>query len=55
MRDLMREIVNRLYTFHISVDDPEFRERADRWARFADRWDEPVEALAFFQRLPERD
>ena len=30
MRDLMREIVNRLYTFHVSIDDPDFRERVDR-------------------------
>ena len=51
MRDLMREIVNRLYSFHISIDDPEFRERVDRWARIADRWDEPDEDIAFFQRV----
>ena len=31
MRALMKEIVNRLYTFHISIDDPEFRKRIDRW------------------------
>lgn len=55
MRALMKEIVNRLYTFQISIDDPDFRDRVDRWARFADRWDEPVEEIAFFQRLPERD
>ena len=27
MRALMREIVNRLYTFHVSCDDPEFLDR----------------------------
>lgn len=55
MRDLMREIVNRLYSFHISIDDPEFRERVDRWARIADRWGEPDEDIAFFRTLAEED
>lgn len=55
MRDLMREIVNRLYSFHISVDDPEFRERVDRWARISNHWDEPNEDIAFFQRLAAED
>ena len=55
MRTLMKEIVNRLYTFNISIDDPEFRNRVDRWARIADRWDEPDEDIAFFQRLAAED
>ncbi|MDQ1850660.1 hypothetical protein Q9299_20350 [Gemmobacter fulvus] len=41
MRDLMREIVNRLYTFHVNCDDPEFLHRADRWMTVAGKWDEP--------------
>lgn len=41
MRDLMREIVNRLYTFHVSCDDPEFLRKADRWMTVAGKWDEP--------------
>lgn len=55
MRALMKEIVNRLYTFNISIDDHEFRDRVDRWARIADRWDEPDEDIAFFQRLAAED
>ncbi|WP_374589196.1 hypothetical protein [Novosphingobium sp.] len=55
MRTLMKEIVNRLYTFNISIDDQEFRNRVDRWARIADRWDEPDEDIAFFQRLAAED
>ena len=55
MRTLMKEIVNRLYTFNISIDDQEFRDRVDRWARIADRWDEPDEDIAFFQRLAAED
>ena len=55
MRDLMREIVNRLFSFHISINDPEFMERVDRWAKVSDRWDEPDEDIAFFRRLGEED
>jgi hypothetical protein len=53
MRALMKEIVSRLYTFNLSIDDPEFRDRVDRWARLADRWDEPDEDIAFFRTLAE--
>ena len=55
MRALMREIVNRLYTFNVSIDNLEYRNRVDRWARIADRWDEPDEDIAFFQRLAAED
>lgn len=55
MRALMTEIVNRLYTFNISVDDQEFRDRVDRWARIADRWDDPGEDIAFLRTLAEED
>ena len=41
MRDLMRQIVNRLYTFHMSCDDPEFMALIDRWMTVAGKWDEP--------------
>ena len=41
MRALMREIVNRLYTFHVSCDDPEFLAQADKWMAVAGKWDEP--------------
>ena len=30
MRALMREIVDRLYTFHLRIDDPAFRAEIDR-------------------------
>ena len=41
MRALMKEIVNRLYTFHMRIDDPEFQARIDRWATVAGKWDDP--------------
>jgi hypothetical protein len=55
MRDLMKEIVNRLYTFNVSIDDPVFRQSVDRWARIADRWDEPDDDLEFFRKLAEEE
>jgi len=41
MRALMRQIVNRLYTFHLMADDPGLRETIDRWAAAAGAWDDP--------------
>ena len=41
MRALMRQIVNRLYTFHLMTDDPRLRETIDRWAAAAGAWDDP--------------
>jgi hypothetical protein len=41
MRDLMRQIVNRLYTFHLNSDDPGLRSEIDRWMSVAGKWDEP--------------
>ncbi len=41
MRDLMRQVVDRLYTFHIRLDDPEFLDEIGVWMRAASRWDEP--------------
>lgn len=41
MRDLMKDIVNRLYTFQMRSGEPEFQAWIDRWARVAAKWDEP--------------
>lgn len=41
MRDLMRQIVDRIYTFHMNRDDPEFRDHLDRWLAVSGRWDDP--------------
>lgn len=38
---LMREIVDRLYTFHLRIDDPAFRAEIDRWAAMTAKWDAP--------------
>lgn len=42
MRDLMRQVVNRLYTFQVRFGEPEFRIFVDRWLGAARHWDEPT-------------
>lgn len=41
MRDLMRDIVNRLYTFHLCADDPKLKAEIEKWMAVAGKWDEP--------------
>ena len=41
MRALMREIVDKLYTFMLLSGEPGFVEHAGIWMRSASRWDEP--------------
>ena len=42
MRDLMQQVVNRLYTFQICFAEPEFQAVVNRWLGVARKWDEPV-------------
>lgn len=42
MRDLMRQVVNRLYTFHLRIEEPEFQAFVDRWLVPTSKWDAPV-------------
>lgn len=51
MRDLMRQIVNRLYTFQLKAEDPHFQEIMDRWATVAGKWDEPELDEAFLKAI----
>lgn len=37
----MREIINRLYTFHAKAGEPEFERTLERWLPMARRWDVP--------------
>ena len=53
MRDLMRQVVNRIYTFQLKTDDPHFQKLIDRWALVAEKWDDP-ELDEFFLRTIER-
>jgi hypothetical protein len=42
MRDLMRQVVNRLYTFQVCFAEPPFQALINKWLGVASRWDEPV-------------
>lgn len=57
MRALMREIVDRLYTFQLRIDDPAFRAEIERWAAATAHWDAPkLDAVlaALPAKAPER-
>ena len=41
MRELMRQIVNRLYSFHLCADDPKLQAEIEKWMAVAGKWDEP--------------
>lgn len=41
MRELMRDIVNRLYTFHLCADDPKLQAEIEKWMAVAGKWDDP--------------
>ena len=41
MRELMRQIFDRLYTFQANVGDPDFQAVIERWAPDARGWDTP--------------
>jgi hypothetical protein len=53
MADLMRDIVNRLFTFHMRRDDPSFRGHLDRWMTASNKWDNPVLDTAFLDAISE--
>lgn len=41
MRALLRDVVNRLYTFHLNSDNLGLRAEIERWLAVAGKWDEP--------------
>ena len=48
MGALLRDVVNRLYTFHLKTDDPRLRAEIERWMTVAGKWDEPELDLRMF-------
>ncbi len=47
MRELMRDVVNRVYTFHMCADEPSFRDDIDRRLSASEKCDEPtLEAMS---------
>ena len=41
MRDLTRQIVDRMYTFQVKAEDPAFLRVIDQWSSVVAGWDEP--------------
>ena len=41
MQDLMRQVVDRLYTFHELAEDPRLLRLMERWSSVTRHWDEP--------------
>ena len=41
MRDLMRQVVDRLYTFQELIGDPRMLQLMERWSTVTRHWDEP--------------
>lgn len=41
MRRLMKQVVNRLYTWLVKAEDLAFHDRLERWMAAADKWDAP--------------
>ncbi len=41
MKKLMKQVVNRLYTFFIQVEDPRFQKQAEYFERVSRAWDAP--------------
>ena len=49
MREFMKQVVDRLYTVLLRLDDPEFVDRMDQYARRATaKWDEPRNLTDWF-------
>ncbi|PIW27255.1 MAG: hypothetical protein COW30_11095 [Rhodospirillales bacterium CG15_BIG_FIL_POST_REV_8_21_14_020_66_15] len=55
MKALMKEIVNRLYTFLLHIDDPHFQALMERWATVSRKWDEPELEKSFLTALSDSD
>ena len=45
MKKLMKQIVNRVYTFFMRAEDPRYQAAVDRWSGPISRWDEPEPEL----------
>lgn len=55
MRDLMKEVVNRLYTFMLKADDPRLQDWIARWSAVASRWDDPELDASFLHTFDPDD
>ena len=51
MRDVMRQVVNRLYSFQLLAGDPGFQKWMARWETVARKWDEPELDVGFLKAI----
>ena len=51
MRDLMRQVVNRLYSFQLLAGDPGLQKWMARWETVARKWDEPELDTGFLKAV----
>ena len=51
MRDLMRQVVNRLNSFQLLAGDPGFHQWMARWETVARKWDEPELDAGFLKAV----
>ena len=51
MRDLMRQVVNRLNSFQLLAGDPGFHKWMARWETVARKWDEPELDAGFLKAV----
>ena len=51
MRDLMRQVVNRLYSFQLPAGDSGFQKWMARWKTVARKWDEPEMDAGFLKAI----
>ena len=51
MRELMRQIADRLYTFQVNAGDPDFQAVMERWAPDAWGWDVPKLDKGFMEAI----
>ena len=54
MRDLMRQIVDRMYTLHVKAEDPDFQAILKRWMSVALGWDAPKLDAGFMRAIEAR-
>ena len=52
MRELMRDIFNRFYTFHLCTDEPGMQAEIERLMAVAGKWDEPEIDLRMIKGSP---
>jgi hypothetical protein len=54
MKALMKQVVNRLYTFFLMASDYYFSDTVHRWANHAEKWDAPELDEIFLKTIEEQ-